>query len=291
MESDINFFVLSNQIKMPEGPEVRLFEDYLNRYIGSEVCILHDNYSDILVPNTTYKVRYVCAYGKKLFISIDNENGQYLLVVSFSMMGHWRISREGKKRPKPKHSSLSFNSNGRDFHFIANPDWKFKAKIEIFKNKSSRRYIRENVIGADIFEVTLEEWLRIWTEVQKRCKKRISALLLEQNIVSGIGNYIRADMMYLAGVHPNTGVKEVTVKNFTDMYHGMKKIINEAYEAGGYNGKNFKNPIEEKTKYRSYVYQQKEDSEGNPVEAIKDGGRSVYYCPAKQSLKIQVCTN
>jgi len=272
---------------MPEAVEILLFEKYIQDNIGDKIKITYNSFPEIegeeLELEKEYDVKYFSGYGKKLFISINDEKDRFLIVCSFSMMGKWIIQKEHKKLPE--YSSFVFTSNDKNFIFYCNHDWKYKAKIELFKNYSMKKYIKHYNLGLNAYDVTLEEWIKTWEEVQSRAKgegRSISILLLEQSIIAGIGNYIRADMCYLAGIDPRTKVVNLNKKQIKRLYSGMKKVLDRSLNEGGYNGQNFTNPLNPEEKYTSFVYQQKQDPEGHPVKIIKENGRSLYWCPDKQ---------
>lgn len=250
----------------PEGPEVRLFEDFVKKRINEEIEIIYNSFSDLIGK---FKVRYISSYGKKMFISIENDD-RYLLVFSFSMMGKWIIDDE-----VPLHTAFTFFSNNQYFHFIANPDWKFKANMEIFKNKSSKWYIKMKNIGLDVFEVTLDEWLIIWQSKRKRSKRKICVLLLDQDIISGIGNYMRCDILYLAKISPHRVINDITDDELITLFHCSKEIANTAYKAGGHSIIHFKSP-EGGDGYNSLIYKKEN------ATSCKINNRVLYWDPKIQ---------
>ena len=260
---------------MPEVVEVRLFEDYINRYIKDDIEVLNET----VIPTGKYKVKYVSSHGKKLFIKLEQS---YLLVFSFSMMGKWIILIKG--RAIPEHSAFSFRSGNNDFYFIANPDWKFKAKIEV-TNITKKQYIKDNKLGLDAFDIELPEWLERWKKRQSRSKICIAAALLDQSVIAGIGNYIRSEMLYLSRIDPRKSLNMLTDDELTSLYHSMKNVIDSSYESGGLNMLHFDNPL--KTgKYDTMVYNKEYDSLGRKVKVLEINRRKIYYIDLQLSNDI-----
>ncbi|MBL9111451.1 MAG: hypothetical protein JNM74_19345, partial [Myxococcales bacterium] len=117
----------------------------------------------------------------------------------------------------------------------------------------------------------------------RRSSRAIGALLLDQSLVSGIGNVYRAELLFLVGVHPETPGRAVPV----DALRRLWKLAVELLAVGV-----AKNRIVTRTPPKGvratrretlYVYKRRvctrcESSIENPTV----GGRPAYVCPVCQ---------
>jgi formamidopyrimidine-DNA glycosylase len=109
---------------------------------------------------------------------------------------------------------------------------------------------------------------------------------MDQSIVAGIGNYIKADALWLARLSPNRLVGDCTDEELINLKECVRRVMLESFRSGGATIRTYKNIDGEEGEYgsRFLVYGRKEDIDGNPV--IKEDtadGRKTHWCPEVQS--------
>jgi formamidopyrimidine-DNA glycosylase len=114
--------------------------------------------------------------------------------------------------------------------------------------------------------------------------KSIGIVLMNQKLISGIGNYIRADALWLAKINPFKEVKNMSDEEFKKLYHSLKVIT-----WGNYNRKyaiknkiiNESDKIPYDYKRDFFVYKENKDIYSNPVikEELYEGNqkRFIYW--------------
>ena len=114
--------------------------------------------------------------------------------------------------------------------------------------------------------ITEDEWMLRFKRVTKR--KNLRVLLMDQEIlVSGIGNYLIAEIFYRAKLHWNTSVGELTDERKRELFHIAKNYINDFYEG----------------KEKKVIYKQKVDPLGNAIVPVKmSNNRTFWSVPAVQ---------
>jgi formamidopyrimidine-DNA glycosylase len=96
--------------------------------------------------------------------------------------------------------------------------------------------------------------------------KAIGNVIVNQKIISGVGNYLRADALWMAKISPFRKVSEVTDKELEILYWSLLSLI-----WGDYNFKEgkkmgyIKYKIPDDYKRNFFVYRQDTDIHGNPV--------------------------
>jgi len=119
------------------------------------------------------------------------------------------------------------------------------------------------------------------TAMLKYPNKRVADVLIDQSILAGIGNWLRADILYKCSIHPLTLVKNI--HNWSVLFNAIKHIAEKSYSEGGSSGE-FRNLYGQTGYYDFLVYNKEKDPHGNPVKILKMNGRSVYYSPVIQKL-------
>lgn len=120
-----------------------------------------------------------------------------------------------------------------------------------------------------------------------KSRRSIKLALLDQSLVSGIGNIYASEILWTARVHPERKVSTLSPEEGKRIYQAMKGILQKAVEQQGTSIADFRD-IENKEGYytsRLKAYRR----EGKPcsrchslIERVKLGGRSTYYCPRCQ---------
>ena len=119
---------------------------------------------------------------------------------------------------------------------------------------------------------------------------------MDQKVLAGCGNYIRAEALYIIKMSPFKKIKDLSqndIKNVYDILRQLSwyyydedkgnklKIINKKYKLSPNQkkiGPSSYKPAEE----IFYVYRQKKDPFGNNVETDKLGTRTIHFVPKIQ---------
>ena len=150
-----------------------------------------------------------------------------------------------------------------------------------------------NKLGPDIFKMTSQEFNKS-LEVKRIQKHRLCETLLDQRVISGIGNYIRADVMYLAKLDPRTEIKDLNDMDKQRLYNAIRKVSRASYKAGattiGYYESSIHGnhhdlddhhrDLDHGDGYKFLVYQKDVGPDGENIQTFKDkNGRTVHYVP------------
>lgn len=132
-------------------------------------------------------------------------------------------------------------------------------------------------------------------QLQKKLHGKIKTVLMDQTIISGIGNIYSDEVLWMSYVHPETRVKDLEEKNLKMIFQNIKKVLNESIKMGGDSMSDYRNPHGEKGGYQNIhkVYRKtgekcKMKNCGGTIRRIKVGGRSAHYCDVHQKLSSSV---
>ena len=121
----------------------------------------------------------------------------------------------------------------------------------------------------------------------------ITKALMDQSIVSGIGNYIKAEVLYRAKVSPWMSVADLSDAQLTEIYEATCWVIKASYESRGVTLRDYVMPDGSTGDYQFnfLCYSQRTDPLGNPIkkETTPDG-RTTWWCPEIQSAPTFVQT-
>lgn len=110
--------------------------------------------------------------------------------------------------------------------------------------------------------------------------KTAKAFLATEQTIPGLGNGVLQDILFHARIHPKTRISSLNEKQKTELYHCVKKVMEEVYQANGRNSET--DLFGQKGGYISIL---SKDTGGKPCpvcgELIRKEnymGGSIYYC-------------
>ena len=108
--------------------------------------------------------------------------------------------------------------------------------------------------------------------LKKYPNKTISEFLMNQKIVSGIGNYLKAECLYDAKISPHRFCCHISTKESDRLFYACRRITQLSYQTGGATIQNYRKPNGKKGLYsqRFAVYNQKVAPCGNQVIKEKE---------------------
>jgi len=259
---------------MPEGVEVRIVADRLMKWLVNEE-IESITFSDVwkhkidesitkLMNQLEFPVLVKGVETRGKYILIYLASGDYL-VSHLGMSGQWYNDSE---LDDDKHIHIRLKLKGRQIVY-----WDPR-RFGRFGLNTDLPKLGIDIMSKEYTWRRFEEMIKIFQN--KRSNKSICELLLDQTFLAGVGNYIRADALYLARVDPFKSYKELTQEEWQRLYKGIRQVAKESYQSQGttiaaYTG----------GEYITKVYGQQESPKGEPVLSRKFKGRTMYYCANK----------
>ena len=114
----------------------------------------------------------------------------------------------------------------------------------------------------------------------------IKAMLLNQNIVAGLGNIYVCEALHMSGISPTTMSAKITKPRLEKLVWSIKDVLTSAIAAGGSTLRDFAAPDGElgyfAKDWRVYGREGQPCSCGAIVKRRVDSGRSTFYCPKCQ---------
>jgi len=232
---------------MPELAELRLTSEYINAASnGKEFYKIEKNPTHKGVEfSSPYQGFSIGAKsrGKELVIFLyDKNNSQTYTPIrmTMGMSGYFQLTETGKEA---KHAHLKFYSvDGYTLSFV---DVRRFGKWKFAEEWSSNR-------GPDPTLAFKDFIINIKTNLHKRdFDKPICETLMNQKYFNGIGNYLRAEILYRVDVNPFISAREALQRN-PEIYQLCQWAPTQAYKLGGGQLKDWENPFGKETEMNSW---------------------------------------
>jgi DNA-formamidopyrimidine glycosylase len=218
---------------MPESAEVKLTTEYLqskleNKIITDWVFIggkyenkYPDGFEDFEY-NLPLIVENVQCKGKFIYMTVFNEDGYFYILHSLRMTGRWQDYEDHYCR-------WYIETNDKNIIWFRNP--RCFATLEFSPDNSVLTTFLSK-LGPDILteEFTLPIWKQI---VLKHKNKNITALLMNQKILSGIGNYIKSEVLFYAKISPLRKTSSLSNPEIEKLYEAIRIIPRISYNKKG----------------------------------------------------------
>jgi formamidopyrimidine-DNA glycosylase len=128
----------------------------------------------------------------------------------------------------------------------------------------------------------------LYSALQKKPKVKVKQVLMDQAVISGIGNIYANESLFNAGIMPDRLSAFVTEVESNKLYEEIVKILNMAIDLGGTSYKDFVHHTGKKGTMQDHLMVYHRDKLpclkcGNIIKRMVIGGRGSYYCSACQS--------
>jgi formamidopyrimidine-DNA glycosylase len=279
---------------MPEGPEVYVTCTDLSKLLVGErietINIVGGRYEghgppvgwDLFIRELPLKVTGVYCKGKMMWFEFDD--CEYVLISRFGMSGYYGVRDQSEK--SPKHTAIEFSIVGEDYVVYYNDVRRF-GTFKISKNIDEEldclgpcftgNSPKDDLIDKETF-----------VKIIKKQRGPLAKRLMDQKIVSGIGNYILSECLHRSNLNPLITCEELTVKDIECLYNSVVSIVNCSIKQKGVTLRDYR-PLTQEGKecgesendgHRFLkVYKKNHTDKDEKVYVIPKGphGRAIYY--------------
>lgn len=287
---------------MPELPEVQTTVNGLNGTVkGRKIVDIWNDYDSPYYKNkdeiknpkfykkfkklvTGHKILKAERRAKNILIHLDNG---YSILIHMKMTGH--LLYDGyKKDPFNSHIRLKFRlDNGKSLYFS---DMRKFAKVTIEETRNLDHSPHLNSLGPEPLTSNFK-FINFKTQLLKRPKGKIKQLLMDQTLISGIGNIYSDEILWRAGIHPRSLMDKIPEKNLKLAFKAMKEVLKKGIHFGGDSMSDYRNIRGEKGHFQEHhrAYKKNKTKCSKPkcsgvLERMVVGGRSAHFCPKHQKL-------
>ncbi len=269
---------------MPEGPEVKIVSESLGRALQGRAIIGinylggrytkhgppdgHAEISSVLPQN----VSVTSCKGKFIYLTLQNN---WVIWNTLGMTGGWSKTKQKHSRAELvlDDGTSAFFNDPRNFGTL-----KYVHGLDALKKKLDE-------LGPDMLTEDVTDDVFI-ARLRKKNNRVITENLMDQKIICGVGNYLKSESLYFAGIAPMRHVSEVTDAELTRLNRTIKAVIRASYQTGGATIYTFQGFDGEKGQYsrRFAVYNQDKDPKGRDVKSFTSPeGRTTFWVPEEQT--------
>jgi formamidopyrimidine-DNA glycosylase len=275
---------------MPELPEVetikrKLKPSIIGKIISGINILSPKNFIGNINDVLNHKIISVERYGKVLVIKLFNNK---YLNIHFKLSGQILFSKDVDKAifknniPFTGGNMMPANTTRVIIKFSDGSGLFFNDLRKFGWIKISNQPLKPK--GVDV--LSKEFTLSLVEGLTRKTRKPIKVLLMDQDLITGIGNIYANDSLFLAKIHPQRPSNSLTGSEIKSLYKTIKQTINEGIRDCGSSGADeaFILPDGSRGNHqRNFLVYQRE---GKPcvvcktiVKRIKHNGRSSFFCP------------
>jgi formamidopyrimidine-DNA glycosylase len=202
-----------------------------------------------------------------------------------------QVGKTISKREYMKHFHIKFEADdGQCFYF---GDARRFGTITISNDHTSLNK-KINELGPDLLTgepITDAQFIKIFRQ-PKFNNKNICRVLMEQHAVSGVGNYIKAEVLYECHINPWAVVSDIDDKTLSQLHQAIRGIVRRAYAGHGASLYTYTGTRREKGTFQEMlqVYGKNTDPFGNQVMTIPESEspdkRTTHYVQSVQTIGI-----
>jgi len=269
---------MSDDAGMPEGPEIRRAADELADAIVGEPIV----HAELNLPALAKRAKAlvgrrvvsITPRGKALLTRFDHG---LCLYTHNQLYGVWRVAAAGERPETTRSLRVVLESATKALLLYSASD------IALLDEAGVAAHPFLSKLGPDVLESSTTV-----AAVRKRlgdpafAGRQLGALLLDQAFLGGLGNYLRSEILFDAGLLPMRRPKDLDADERKRLADACLRIPRLSYTTRGRRGKAYS----AKGGFRFLVF----DREGAPcvacgttIERQEVGTRRLYWCPRCQS--------
>lgn len=277
---------------MPELPEVETVRKGLEKLVVGktikEVTVLWPRIIESPVTEVFesqligQKIEKMARRGKFLIFKLTN----YDMISHLRMEGKYETHVPEDTRDKHTHVIFTFTDNTELRYLDVR---KFGRMVLVEKDQGSKY---KGILALGPEPIPAQFKLNDFRIGLKRHHKAIKPLLLDQRLVTGLGNIYVDEALWEAKIHPEQPANTLKPKEIESLYYAIIDVLGRAVEAGGTTIRSYLNALGEAGTFQISlnVYGQTDKPCPRcttPIKKIKVAQRGTHFCPKCQTLKVR----
>ena len=221
--------------------------------------------------------------GNKTLLIHQKLTGHLLLGKWEKIAGQWQAAIPGPLAEDPMNRFLHLMFWLDDGRMLALSDLRKFAKVELLDQEELKKELSS--LGPEPLEksFTFEKFKK----TLESKKGKIKQVLMDQEIIAGIGNIYSDEILWQAKIYPFKDVSKLSRSDLDRIYQAMREILPRAIELGGESISDFRRISGERGYFdkERKVYRragEKCSRCGTIIKRAKLAGRSAHFCPKCQ---------
>ena len=267
---------------MPEIAEVETVRNTLkNRILNKKILDVKIYYKPIVLDNEKEIKENLI---NKEFIDIKRigkwllfETDTHYLLSHLRMEGKYFLKKQDDPLEKHEHVEILFE-DGMSMRYH---DTRKFGRMKLVKKEELYEFEGIKKQGIEpISDKLTKEYL--FSKISKKTLP-IKTILLDQTIISGLGNIYADEVLFDAGISPFKRGKDITMEECEKIKNSSKKIITAAIKDGGTTIRSYTSSLGVTGRFQQHLMVHSKAGEfcsicGTKIEKSFVNGRSTYYC-------------
>ena len=216
------------------------------------------------------------------------------------LVGKWKLNRRAQRKWQPQikgpledkindYIHVMFKlSDGRQLAFS---DLRKFGWIGLYENRNLKDLPEIRNLGIE--PLSSDFTVKTLKDILSKTKKAIKSALMDQNLISGIGNIYSDEILWQAKIHPKIHANKLKDKEIKEIYRAIKEVLLKAIKHKGTTipsrAEEYRRPKGEKGGYQEERYVYHRTGElclrcKHKIERMKIGQRSAHFCPRCQKI-------
>ena len=214
---------------MPEGPEIRRAADKIESVLKNKTIEKVEfglkPLKKYAKPLTGTNVLSLETRGKALLTHFDSGTTIYS---HNQLYGVWRVVKRDKLPKTNRQLRLALHTDRHSALLYSASD------ISVWDTDHIEEHPFLKRIGPDILNPNLT-----WREVAERLESKafsgraLNSVYLDQAFLAGLGNYLRSEILFAAGIHPSRKARELTKGQIGKLARATLEISQRSYALQG----------------------------------------------------------
>ena len=269
---------------MPEGPEIRRAADRLVAAVAGQT-LLRAEFSFPRLKRferelTGQRIVSITPRGKALLTAFDNG---WTLYSHNQLYGVWKVVGPGQRPDTTRNLRVALDTAKASILLYSASD------VEMWRSERIDSHPFLQGLGPDVLDPSVDA-----AQVQARLQspafrgRALGGLLLDQGFLAGMGNYLRAEVLFAAGLHPAQRPCELSPAQCQSLAGALLAVPRHSYATRGIQptaGMRREYQSHEGEAFRFRVFKREGqpcERCGTPILRMASGSRPLFLCPRCQ---------
>lgn len=272
---------------MPEGPTIRVTADKLRaalldrrieHFFSSYKKSVAEAWAEKIAGHRVVDVR---SRGKNLFVEFDTG---WVLYTHMLMWGSWHVYDVGEPWTKEdRKARVVLGTDGAVAVLFSAPVCELVHRDELPTHKTAE-------LGPDLLDESFdpdEAARRFFDPIH--ADRQVGDLIMDQTVLAGIGNILKSEILFQAGINPERPAADLTRAELDHMIATSRHLMQRAYDTRGFTEAFMPPELREVSGRWGYVYRRGKKPClrcGTPIQMVRQGLRSrmTFFCPLCQPI-------
>ncbi|MDZ7852850.1 MAG: endonuclease VIII [Halomonas sp.] len=271
---------------MPEGPEIRRAADRVHRQLaGRRLDDAWFAFPDLAGQAASLIGREVTAvdsWGKALLTRFDDGR---VLYSHNQLYGVWKLHEADREPDTGRSLRVRLVAQGRAASLYSASD------VSLWDTSSLDEHPFLSRLGPDLLThgITIEQGVARLIE-PRFCRRGLGGLLLDQALFAGIGNYLRSEILFFAGLHYSARPGNMEEGTLAHLATCILSVTRQAYDQAGVTNRSDWIAVDRargasRRRWRFAVFERDGlpcPACGTTIRRVTVTSRRLYFCPSCQ---------